>query len=75
MLKLENLNKQSDPKWKKVADYFLYVASPAIITFFTAMQVTGEFSVKLCFWGVAGTALLTSLIKGLSKFTADESIQ
>ena len=49
MLKLENFNKPSDPKWKRVADYLLYGALPAINVFFISMQATGLFDPKLCF--------------------------
>jgi len=70
-LKLENLNKPSHKKWKMIADYLLYTGLPALNVFFIAMQATGVFSVKLCFWGVAGTNLLIALFKGLTKFTAE----
>lgn len=73
MLKLENFNKPSDPKWKRVADYLLYGALPAINVFFISMQATGLFDPKLCFWGVAGTNLLIALFKTGTKFTTDES--
>lgn len=70
-LKLSNLDKPSDPKWKKIADYLLYVALPSINVFFIAMQTTGVFDPKLCFWGVAGTNLVIGLFKGATKFTAE----
>jgi hypothetical protein len=70
--KFENLNKKSHPTWKAVADYLLFTGLPALNVFFIAMQATGLFSLKLCFWGVAGTNLLIALFKGLTKFTADE---
>ena len=71
-LKLENLNKPSNKKWKLIADYLLYTVLPTLNVFFIAMQATGVFSVKLCFWGVAGTNLLIALFKGATKFTAEE---
>ena len=70
-LKYENLKKPSEKKWKKIADYLLYSALPAINIFFIAMQATGAFDIKLSFYGVAGTNLLIALFKGLTKFTAE----
>jgi len=68
-LKLSNLDKPSNKKWKKVADYLLYVGLPALVIFFTTLQpVNPTFSL----WGVAISALLISLFKGAVKFTSDE---
>ena len=71
-LSVENLSKPSNKFWKLIADYLLYTGLPALNVFFIAMQATGVFSVKLCFWGVAGTNLLIALFKGLTKFTAED---
>ena len=73
-LKLSNLDKPSDKKWKKVADYLLFTGLPAINGFFIAMAATGVFDIKLCFWGVSGTNLLIALFKGLTKFTAEPEV-
>jgi len=72
-LKISNLDKPSNKKWKLVADYLLYTALPAINVFFVAMAATNVFDIKLCFYGVAGSNLLIALFKGATKFTADES--
>lgn len=71
-LRIENLNKPSNKKWKAIADYLLYAGLPAINGFFMAMAASGLFDLKLCFWGVAGTNLLIGLFKGLTKFTSEE---
>jgi hypothetical protein len=71
MLKLENLEKPSNKKWKKVADYLLYTGLPAINVFFLAVQpVSTEFSL----WGAAISNLLIMLFKGATKFTTDEQV-
>ncbi len=72
MLALNNLNKPSNKKWKRVADYLLYTALPSINVFFIAMQATGVFDIKISFWGVAGSNLLIALFKGVTKFTVEE---
>lgn len=73
MIKLtrESLKKPDNPFLQKIANYLLYVGLPAINTFFVAMQATGAFDTKLCFWGVAGSSLLISLFKGLTKFSVE----
>jgi len=73
-LKLENLKKPSDKKWKLIADYLLYGLLLPLNTFFIAMAATGIFDIKLCFWGTAGTNLLIGIFKGLTKFTAEPEI-
>ena len=70
--KLSNLDKPSNKKWKKVADYLLFTALPAINIFFVTLQpVSLEFSL----WGVAISSLLISLFKGVTKLTADENTE
>jgi hypothetical protein len=73
MLKLENLNKPSNKKWKMIADYLLYTGLPAINIFFVAIQpVSPVFTI----WAIASTNLLIMLFKGGTKFTKeDEPIQ
>lgn len=73
-LKYENLKKRDNRKWKKVADYLLYILLPALNAFFIAMAATGVFDIKICFWGVSGTNLLIALFKGATKFTAQEEV-
>ena len=72
-LALENLKSPDNKLWKKIANYLLYVGLPAVNVFFVAMQATGAFNVKLCFWGVAGSTLIITLFKGASKFSVDET--
>lgn len=73
-LKYENLKKPSAKKWKKIADYCLYSVLPGLNVFFVAMAATEAFDIKLCFYGVAGTNLLITLFKGLTKFTAEPEV-
>lgn len=70
-LKLSNLSKPSDKKWKLIADYLLFTALPAINIFFVALQpVSPEFSL----WSVGITNLLIALFKGATKFTAEVAV-
>ena len=67
-LSIDNLNKPSSRKWKRIADYLLYTGLPAVNIFFLAVQpVSTEFSL----WGAAISNLLIMLFKGASKFTAE----
>jgi hypothetical protein len=71
MLSLSNINKPSNKKWKKVADYLLYTGLPAINAFFVAVQpVSPEFTI----WAIAGSNLLIALFKGMTKLTAEEEL-
>lgn len=68
-LKLENLKKPSNKKWKRIADYLLYVMLPAINVFFITVEpVSPVFSL----WGNAVAVFLITSFKGLTKFTVDE---
>ena len=70
-LKIENLKKPPNKKWKLIADYLLYTAMPALIIFFTTVQpVSLEFSL----YGTAVITLLVTLFKGATKFTAEPEI-
>jgi predicted permease len=67
-LKISNLKKPSNKKWKMIADYLLYTALPALNIFFVAIQpVSPEFTI----WSMAITTLLITLFKGGTKFTAE----
>ena len=70
MLKLSNLEKPSNKKWKMIADYLLYTGLPAINIFFVAVQPV---SIEFSLWGAAVSNLLIMLFKGTTKFTAEES--
>ncbi len=70
-LKLSNLDKPSNKKWKRIADYLLYTGLPALNVFFVAIQpVSPEFTL----WAIASTNLLITLFKGMTKFTTDEEV-
>lgn len=67
--KVSNLQKPSNKKWKKVADYLLFTGLPAINLFFVTLQpVSPTFTI----WGIAISNLLIALFKGATKFTSDE---
>lgn len=70
-LSLSNLEKPSDKKWKKIADYLLYTGLPAINVFFIAIQATKIVSPEFSLWGIAVSNLLIMLFKGGTKFTAE----
>jgi hypothetical protein len=71
-LAVKNLDKPSDKKWKKIADYLLFIMLPAMNTFFVAIQpVSPEFTI----WAIAGSNLLIALFKGMTKFTAETESQ
>jgi hypothetical protein len=68
-LSIDNLNKPSHKKMKRIADYLLYTALPAINVFFVTLQpVSMEFSL----YGIAISTLIITLFKGATKFTAEE---
>lgn len=68
-LKLENLKKRDNPKWKKIADYLLYTALPALNIAFASLQpVNPEFTI----YAMAAVNLIIALFKGATKFTAAE---
>ena len=70
-LKLSNLNKPTNKKWKLIADYLLYTGLPAINIFFLAVQpVSTEFSL----WGAAISNLIIMLFKGFSKFSVEPEV-
>lgn len=66
MLKLENLSKPSNIKWKSVADFFLYTL-PVYLSTIMALPIGDD--IKL--WINFGVSILTVTLKGLSKFTAE----
>lgn len=69
MFKLENFNKPSNRKWKSIADFFLFTL-PLYLGAILALPVSED--VKL--WLNFGVTIVTITLKGLSKFTAEESI-
>jgi len=68
-LSLDNINKPSHRKWKKIADYLLYTVLPAINVFLVGVQpVSPEFTI----WAMGVSNLLIALFKGASKLSAEE---
>ena len=70
-LKIENLKKPSDKKWKRIADYLLYTGLPAINLFFLTIQPV---NLKFSLYGIAISNVLIMLFKGATKFTAEPKI-
>jgi hypothetical protein len=68
----DKLSQPEDKRWKKIADYLLYAALPAINIFFLALQPVGK---EFTIWGIAISGLLISLFKGLTKFTTEPVIE
>jgi hypothetical protein len=68
-LKLENLKKPSNKKFKRIADYLLYT-HPLISGALMAIPI--EDSLKL--WVIFGLNTIVILIKGATKFTAEETV-
>lgn len=70
-LSIDNLSKPSNRKLKRIADYLLYTALPAINVFFVTLQpISMEFSL----YGIAVSTLLITLFKGATKFTTDGDV-
>jgi len=67
MLKLENLSKPSNIKWKAIADFFLYTL-PIYLTAIMALPISDD----LKLWINFGASMLTVTLKGLSKFTSQD---
>ncbi len=67
-LKLENLSKPSNKKWKAVADFLLYTL-PLYLGAIMAIPFTDE--IKL--WINFGISIAIVTLKGLTKFTSNES--
>jgi hypothetical protein len=70
-LSIDNLKKDDNKKWKKVADYLLYTGLPAINVFLLAIQ---PYSQEFTIWALAVSNLIIGLFKGVTKFT-EEPIQ
>jgi hypothetical protein len=65
-LNLDNINRPSHPKWKKIADIALYMLMAELPL--VAMLPTSD-TVKL--WITLGLTQTTVIIKAISKFTLD----
>jgi predicted phosphoadenosine phosphosulfate sulfurtransferase len=66
-LKISNLQKPSNKKWKSVADFFLY-SLPLYLTAIIAAPIPEN--TKL--WATFGISIITVTLKGFSKFTSNE---
>ena len=67
-LSIENLQKPSHPKWKLVADFFLY-SLPLYLG--AVMTLPVDETIKM--WINFGITIATITLKGLTKFTNDEN--
>jgi hypothetical protein len=69
-LKLENLKKPSNKKWKRVADYFLYTLPLYSTAIAVCSAVLWDEKTALVITVVINIVIIS--LKGLTKFTADE---
>lgn len=67
-LKVENLNKPSSKKWKAIADFFLYT-----LPFYSGAVIALPISETAKLWITFGATILTVTLKGLSKFTSEDT--
>jgi hypothetical protein len=67
---VNNFNKPSDKKWKAIADFFLY-SLPLYLGAIMALPINDETKLWLNF----GMTILTVTIKGITKFTSEETGQ
>ena len=67
-LKVENLSKPSNKKWKAIADIFLYT-----LPLYLGAVMTLPISDNIKLWVTFGVTFLTVTLKGLTKFTSNES--
>lgn len=65
-LKVSNLGKPSNKRWKSIADFFLYT----LPLYLVAIQAA-PFSESLKIWLPFGITILTITLKGFTKFTAE----
>ena len=68
MLRYENLKKPSSKRWKAVADFFLY-SLPLYLG--SIMLLPLDENLKM--WLNFAVSILVISLKGISKFTSDES--
>ena len=67
-LKLENLNKPSNKKFKKIADVLLYT----LPLYSGAIAVLADSAPKFALWANLILTLTVITLKGITKFTAEE---
>jgi len=63
----KNINKPSNKKWKRIADFFLYTM-PLYLGAILALPINEDIKVWLNF----GITIVIISLKGLTKFTTDE---
>lgn len=68
ILKFENLEKPTNKRYKKVADFFLYT-----LPFYQAAIVALPISDSAKVWIGFTVTVITITLKGLSKLTTDET--
>jgi len=68
-LSVDNLGKPSHKKWKAVADFFLY-SLPLYLGAILALPIADDTKMWLNF----GVSIAVISLKGLTKFTAEETI-
>ena len=67
MLKLSNLERPSNKRWKSIADFFLYTL-PLYLGAIMALPIPEELKMWLNF----AVSIAVISLKGLSKFTSNE---
>jgi len=65
-LKLSNLSKPSNKRWKSVADFFLYTL-PLYLVAIMAAPLNEDFKL----WATFGITMITVTLKGFTKFTSE----
>lgn len=68
-LKLENLGKPSNKKWKSIADFFLYT-----LPLYQGAILTLNISDTQKMWIGFGIMIAVITLKGLTKLTAEEHV-
>lgn len=66
-LKISNLSKPSNKRWKSVADFFLYTL-PLYLTAILTLPISENIKLWLSF----GVTMVTITLKGFTKFTSEK---
>jgi len=71
-LKYSNIDKPSNKKWKKVADYFLYT----LPLYSVAIAVTSDlmWGPEIALYITTGINVIIVTLKGLTKFTSEPEV-
>ena len=65
-LKISNLSKPSNKRWKSVADFFLYT-----LPLYLGAIMAAPFNENIKLWLVFGITVITVTLKGFTKFTSE----